>query len=66
VLRFLLAGIAMGGGALSVMTEGPWTIGGAIAAIIAAVVVICTSLYEFVLRQGGGAESSRFRAKRGF
>jgi hypothetical protein len=30
------------------MTEGPWTVGGAIAAIIAAVVVVCTALYKFV------------------
>src|SRR5690349_11072527 len=32
-----------------IMTEGPWTVGGAIAAIVAAFVVIISSLYEFVI-----------------
>jgi hypothetical protein len=32
------------------MIEGPWTIGGAVAAIIAAVAVILASTYEFIIR----------------
>jgi len=32
------------------MIEGPWTIGGAIAAIVAAIVVIASGAYEFILR----------------
>jgi hypothetical protein len=47
--RLMVTSVAVAGGALSIMLEGPWTTGGALAAIIAAVVVIISGVYEFIL-----------------
>jgi hypothetical protein len=49
-LRFLMLGIAMAGSVLSAVVEGPWAVGGAIAAIVAAIVVILSGVYEFVIQ----------------
>jgi hypothetical protein len=44
-----MVGIGMAAGVLSVVVEGPWAIVGAIAAVIAAIVVILSSVYEFII-----------------
>jgi hypothetical protein len=47
-LRILSAAFALIGGGTAVLTEGPWSITGAVAAIIGAVMVIVFGVYEFV------------------
>jgi hypothetical protein len=42
--------VATVGGAMATMLEGPWAIGGAIAAIVAAGIVIVSAGYEFILQ----------------
>jgi hypothetical protein len=47
--RLAAASVAVTGGLLSAMIEGSWTIGGAVAAIVAAAVVIISAVYEFII-----------------
>ncbi len=47
--RFIATVLAVIGGILAVEFEGPWAITGAIAAVIAAVVVIASTGYEFII-----------------